>query len=247
MQSVRYYGVVSEEQQRPIGNLAFSATRWTIIYAARNDSPEALEALYKRYWGPLYAYIRRSGASKEQAEDLVQGFFCELLSRDFLKNLTPEKGKFRFFLLACYKNYASNLRERDSAVKRGGGVALLPMEVEGLEGTYAFEPVDHLTPEKLYLRRWALALIENVLAEVAAEYEGRSEIFRVIEPFLRKENECRYREAAEELGMSENAFKQAVFRLREFYRSRFRLSVAQTLSPNENVDQEIKELLAAIS
>jgi RNA polymerase sigma factor (sigma-70 family) len=247
LRSVRYYRVVSEEQQRPGGNPAFSATRWTIIYAARNDSPEALETLYKRYWGPLYAYIRRSGASKEQAEDLVQGFFCELLTRDFLKSLSPDKGKFRSFLLTCYKNYASNVRERESAQKRGRGAALLPMEVEGLEGTYVIEPVDHLTPEKLYLRRWALALIENVLAEVSLEYKGRSEIFRVIEPFLRNESECRYREAAQQLGMSENAFKQAVFRLREFYRSRFRLGVAQTLSPGEDVDQEIRELLGALS
>ncbi|HUS37655.1 MAG TPA: sigma-70 family RNA polymerase sigma factor [Verrucomicrobiae bacterium] len=233
--------------QPPFNNPGFSATRWTLIYAARNDSPEALAALYTRYWGPLYAYIRRSGSSKEEAEDLVQGFFCELLAGDFLKKVTPEKGKFRSFLLACYKNYASNVRKRASAIKRGGGAPILPMEAEGLEGTYTIEPVDHLTPEKLYLRRWALAVIENVLAEVAAEYEGRSEMFRVIEPFLRKENECRYREAAEQLGMSENAFKQAVFRLREFYKSRFRLAVAQTLAPNENVDQEIQELLTAIS
>lgn len=235
------------EQQGPSINPAFSATRWTLIYAARNDSPEALEALYKRYWGPLYAYIRRSGASKEEAEDLVQGFFCELLTRDFLKNLTPEKGKFRSFLLACYKNYASNVRERAAAVKRGGGVSLLPMAAEGLEGSYTIEPVDNLTPEKLYLRRWALAVIENVLSEVAAEYKGRPELFRAVEPFLRNESECRYREAGEQVGMSENAFKQAVFRLREFYKSRFRLAVAQTLSPNENVEQEIQELLAAIS
>jgi RNA polymerase sigma-70 factor (ECF subfamily) len=238
---------VDSEHQPPSNNPAFSATRWTIIYAARNDSPEALEALYKRYWGPLYAYIRRSGASKEEAEDLVQGFFCELLSRDFLKKVAPDKGKFRSFLLACYKNYASNVRDRAAAVKRGGGTALLSLEAQGLEGAYTIEPVDHLTPEKLYLRRWALAVMENVLAEVAAEYAGRSEMFRIIEPFLRKETECRYREAAEQLGMSENAFKQAVYRLREFYKSRFRLAVAQTLSPNENVDQEIQELLAALS
>ena len=235
------------ENQRASINPAFSATRWTLIYAARNDSPEALEALYKRYWGPLYAYIRRSGASKEEAEDLVQGFFCDLLSRDFLKNLTPEKGKFRSFLLACYKNYASNVRERAAAVKRGPGAPVLPLEVEGLEGTYTIEPVDHLTPEKLYLRRWALTVIENVLAEVAAEYETRAEMFRVLEPFLRNESECRYREAAQKLGISENAFKQALFRLREFYKSRFRLAVAQTLAPGENVEQEIQELLAAIS
>lgn len=238
---------MSEEDKRNDANPAFSATRWTMIYAARNESPEALEKLYKRYWTPLYAYVRRIGHSKEEAEDLVQGFFTELLSRDFLKNVTPEKGKFRSFLLACFKNYASHLRERESALKRGGGMALLPLELEGLEGTYTIEPVDNLTPEKLYLRRWAMALIENVLLEVAAEYDGRAEIFRVIEPFLRKEAESRYREAAEKLGMSENAFKQAVFRLREFYKSRFRLAVAQTLSPGEDVDLEINEIMSALS
>lgn len=237
----------SEEQHPPGGNAAFSATRWTIIYAARKASPEALEKLYKRYWHPLYAFIRRTGHSKEEAEDLVQGFFCDLLSRDFLKNITPDKGKFRSFLLTCYKNYASNVWDRESALKRGGGMALLPLEVEGLEGTYTIEPVDDRTPDKLYLRRWAMALIENVLSEVSAEYAGRSEMFRIIEPFLRKESECHYREAAEKLGMSENAFKQAVFRLREFYKTRFRLAVSQTLSPNEDVDQEINELLAALS
>ena len=226
---------------------AFSATRWTIIYAARQESPEALEKLFKRYWQPLYAYIRRLGHSKEDAEDLVQGFFAEMMSRDFLKNVAPENGKFRSFLLACYKNYASNVRERDSAQKRGGGIRLLPLELEWLEGTYAMEPADNLTPEKLYLRRWAMALVENVLAEVAAEYAGRAEIFRVVEPFLRKENECGYREAAQKLGMSENALKQAVFRLRQFYRARFRLAVAQTLAPNADVEQEITEVMAALS
>ena len=236
-----------EDDKQINASPVFSATRWTLIFAARNESPDALEKLCTRYWLPLYAYVRRSGHSKEEAEDLVQGFFGELLSRDILKNVTPEKGKFRSFLLACYKNYASHLRERESALKRGGGMALLPLVAEGLEGTYTIEPVDHLTPEKLYLRRWAMALIENVLAEVAAEYDGRAEIFGVIEPFLRKEGESRYREAAEKLGMSENAFKQAVFRLREFYKSRFRLAVAQTLSPGEDVGEEINEIMSALS
>src|SRR5689334_11942184 len=141
-----------DEEQRFDGKAAFSATRWTLIYAARRDAPEALELLFKRYWHPLYAYIRRSGRSKEEAEDLVQGFFCELLSREFLRNLSPERGKFRSFLLACYKNYAANAREHDHALKRGGGKLLLPLEFENLEGRYSIEPVDHLTPEKLYER-----------------------------------------------------------------------------------------------
>ena len=111
-----------DHDERLDANAAFSATRWTLIYAARHDSPEALESLLKRYWLPLYAYIRRTGHSKEDAEDLVQGFFSEWLSRDFLKNLAPENGKFRSFLLACYKNYASNVRERESALKRGAGL-----------------------------------------------------------------------------------------------------------------------------
>jgi RNA polymerase sigma factor (sigma-70 family) len=236
-----------EKELEHAGHARFSATHWTIVYAARKDSPEALETLYKRYWQPLYAYIRRSGHSDEDAKDLVQGFFCELLSRDFLKNVTPEKGKFRSFLLACYKNYASNVRQHEGALKRGGGLTVLPLEIQGLEGAYTLEPPDDLTPEKLYLRRWALRLIEDVLAEVAAEYNDRAEIFRIIEPFLRQEAEASYREAAQQLGMSENAFKQAVFRLREFYKSRLRFHVAQTLSPGEDVEQEIKELLAALS
>jgi RNA polymerase sigma-70 factor (ECF subfamily) len=238
---------MSAETHPPGGNPAFTATRWTIIFAARKDSPEALEKLCTRYWQPLYAYVRRSGHSEEDAKDLVQGFFEELLSRNFLDKVTPEKGKFRSFLLTCYKNYASNIRARDSAQKRGGGMMILPLEMEGLEGAYTLEPVDGLTPEKIYLRRWASALVDNVLAEVATEYEGRAEMFRVIEPFLRKEGESRYREAAEKLGMSENAFKQAVFRLREFYKSRFRLAVAQTLAPGEDVEQEISAIMAALS
>ena len=238
---------MSSETQPPGGNPAFTATRWTIIFAARKDSPEALEKLCARYWQPLYTYVRRSGHSEEDAKDLVQGFFAELLSRNFLNKVTPEKGKFRSFLLTCYKNYAANIRARDSAQKRGGGMTILPLEMEGLEGAYTLEPAEGLTPEKIYLRRWAAALVDHVLAEVAAEYEGRAEIFRVIEPFLRKEGESRYREAAEKLGMSENAFKQAVFRLREFYRSRFRMAVAQTLAPGEDVDQEISEIMAALS
>ncbi len=236
-----------DHDERLDAHAAFSATRWTLIYAARRDSPEALETLLKRYWLPLYAYIRRSGHSKEDAEDLVQGFFGEWLSRDFLKNLAPENGKFRSFLLACYKNYASNVRERESALKRGGGKKILPLELEGLEGSYTIEPVDHLTPEKLYERRWAMTMFDNVIAEVATEYEGRDEIFRVLEPFLRDENDCNYKQAAEKLGMTENAFKQALFRLRKFFRARLRSQVAQTLSSPEDVDQEIRDLLAAIA
>src|SRR5688572_9377903 len=110
---------MSPETQPPGGNTAFTATRWTIIFAARKDSPEAIEKLCTGYWKPLYAYVRRSGHSEEDAKDLVQGFFAELLSRNFLDKVTPEKGKFRSFLLTCYKNYASNIRARDSAQKRG--------------------------------------------------------------------------------------------------------------------------------
>ncbi len=238
---------MSEGEHQVPGDAAFSATHWTVIYAARQESPEALEKLCRRYWRPLYAYIRHSGHSREESEDLVQGFFADLLSRPFLRDVSPEKGKFRSFLLGCYKHYAANVRARETALKRGGGAPLLPLELEDLEGTYTLEPVDTLTPEKLYLRRWARTLFEDVLSEVAAEYRGRSEVFRVIEPFLRNESDCGYRVAAEKLGMTENAFKQAVFRLREFFRGRFRLAVAQTLAPGEDLDQEIRDLMAALS
>jgi RNA polymerase sigma factor (sigma-70 family) len=231
----------------------FETTRWSVIVAAREPSAHteaALASLCQTYWYPLYAFARRRGFSSEDAQDLTQGFFASLLRRDFLRNVRREKGKFRSFLLASFTNYMAHEHERSQALKRGGGSAPLSIDVAEAEGRYALEPIDIDSPDRIYDRRWALTLLENVLKRLRAEHESRNQmdIFEAFKPALTGEDPLESHAAlAKRFGASEGAIKVSVFRFRRRYRELIRDEIAQTVAAPDEIDAELKHLLAALT
>jgi len=233
--------------------LSFDTTRWSIIAAARGDDPEAaraaLSTLCEAYWYPLYAYIRRWGADPDAARDLTQAFFTSLLERRDIEHVTPERGRFRTFLLASAKHFLLNEAVRARAARRGGGVPPIPLAFDEAEGRYQFEPVDHATPESLYERRWALTLLERVIAVVQTKWQhaGRGPEFNVLKASLLGEGPAGgYAAAARQLGSTEGAVKVAVHRLRKAFRAELRAAIAETVSDPAEIDEELKYLERAL-
>lgn len=219
--------------------------------AANSQSPdasEALEQLCGKYWYPLYAFLRRQGHTPEDAKDLTQGLFAHLLSKGRLQNVHPTKGKFRSFLLACLNNYVQNERDREQAEKRGGRQANIAIDVLAAEDHYHLEPADVLDPAKIFERRWASTLIEQVLQQLRDKYasDKSGEVFETLHPFLTGDAERGgYAEAAVRLAKSEGAVRVAVTRLREEFRERLRAEVGRTVSSAAEIDGEIRYLFSA--
>jgi RNA polymerase sigma factor (sigma-70 family) len=230
----------------------FATTRWSIVLAAGDESPQARDALATlcaAYWYPLYVFLRRRGQTAHDAEDLTQGFFSSLLERGALRAADPQRGRFRSFLLTSLQHYVVNEHHRATAAKRGGRVAHEPLDFDRAEARYAIEPRDADTPERAYDRRWTLTLLDRVLVRCKQEYEsaGRSELFTRLSPLLTEGATDRpYAEIARELAMTEGAVKVAAHRLRESYRRLLRAEVADTVSSPDDVDAEIKHLLSAV-
>lgn len=237
-------------------NDQFATTRWTLVLAAGNrqepQAERALEELCRIYWYPLYGYVRRHGYSKEAAEDLTQAFFARFLEKDYLARVDREKGRFCAFLLASLKNFLANEWDRASRVKRGGGIPALPLELDWdeAENRYQIEPADQLSPDKLYYRAWAVALLERVVARLQAEKlaEGKAELFEKLRPFLMLgKGAIPYPEVAAELGMSEAAVRQAVHRLRRRYRELLHDEIAQTVADPAQIPEEMQALWSAFA
>jgi RNA polymerase sigma-70 factor (ECF subfamily) len=233
--------------------VSFDTTRWSVIAAARGADPEAaraaLSTLCEAYWYPLYAYIRRWGADADAARDLTQAFLASLLERRDIEHVRPERGRFRTFLLASVKHFLLNEAVRARAVKRGGGVAVLPLAFDEAEGRYQFEPIDETTPETLYERRWALTVLERVLATVQAKWQrsGRGAEFEILKTSLLGERPPGgYAAAARQLGTTEGAVKVAVHRLRKAFRAELKAAIAETVSDPADVDEELKYLERAL-
>jgi RNA polymerase sigma factor (sigma-70 family) len=232
----------------------FATTRWSVVLAAQQDPSSsvraALEQLCEIYWYPLYAFIRRRGLSQHDAEDATQGFLAHLLTHSFLEGVAPEKGKFRSFLLASLKNYLSDQRDRATTLKRGAGQPLISLDLEDAAERYAIEPVDNLSPDKLYDRRWAMALLEEARSRLEAEYKaaGKPELYKVLRQFnTGGSSELTYSEVAGQLNVPANTLKSLVHRLRQRYRQLLREEVGQTVSTAAEIDEEIRYLLQAAS
>ena len=224
-----------------------------MIAAAGGTDPDAaraaLSTLCEAYWYPLYAFIRRWGADPDAARDLTQAFFASLLERGDIEQVRPERGRFRTFLLASAKHFLLNEAVRSRAAKRGGGVTPLPLAFDDAEGRYQFEPVDLTTPETLYERRWALTVVERVVATVQSKWQktGRGAEFEVLKTSLLGEGPPGgYAAAAETLGTTEGAVKVAVHRLRKAFRTELRAAIAETVSDPADVDEELKYLERAL-
>jgi RNA polymerase sigma factor (sigma-70 family) len=231
----------------------FATTRWSVVAAAgQPDSPEAREALAtlcRIYWYPLYAYARRQLPRPDDAQDLTQEFFALLLEKDYLHDADPQRGKFRSFLLTAFRRFLGKERDRARAQKRGGGRSLLPLDFQAGERQYQLEPTDHATPETLYERRWALTLLQQTLARLRHEQvnAGKEKLFEALKGTLTGDDDAEpYARIAEPLGMSEQAVKVAVHRLRRRYRELLRAEIAQTVATPEEVDDELRDLFAAV-
>jgi RNA polymerase sigma-70 factor (ECF subfamily) len=232
----------------------FATTHWTVVLAAgRTNSPQAdvaLEQLCRTYWYPLYAYVRRHGHSREDAEDLTQGFFARLLEKNYLEGITSDGGKFRSFLLVALKRFLANEWDRANRQKRGGGVPALSLDWQDAESRYQIAPADNLSPDKLYDRAWAVIVLERVITRLRDESgtEGKAGQYEQLKPFLMMgKSEIPYARAAAELKMSEGAVRVAVHRLRRRYRELLREEIAQTLANPAQADEEMQALFSALA
>ena len=219
---------------------------------AQGRSPAAdgaLEKLCRTYWWPLYGFVRRNGYSPEEAQDLTQGFFALLLERRDLDVVRREKGRLRSYLLVSLKNFLAKARRRELAVKRGEGRALVPLdELLAREGA-DLEPADSLSADRIFERRWALTLLEQVLARLEREYQspGNARLFECLNEFLSDEPGRRSQaDVAEELGITENAVKQAFHRLRQRYRQLLRDEIAQTVAVPGDVEDEVSHFISIL-
>jgi RNA polymerase sigma factor (sigma-70 family) len=232
----------------------FLTTHWSVVIAAgataSPEKSEALEKLFATYWYPLYAYARRRGNAPELSQDLVQGFLCRMLETGGLGAADPQRGRFRSFLLTSFRNFTTNAAARESALKRGGGKRIFSFEGSDPESRLRIEPSHGATPERLYARDWALTVLDQVLQRLALEFarKGQDRFFSVGKDLLAGADPGTiYAEQAEALGMTGNAFRVALHRLRRRYRDALREEVAQTLSSGSDVEDELQELLAALA
>jgi RNA polymerase sigma factor (sigma-70 family) len=233
----------------------FVTTRWSLVLAAGGDvgsadAQNALASLYEAYWYPLYAFLRGRGHNAHDAEDLTQAFFARLLEKPAMRYADPARGRFRSFLLTSLSNFAANAHDKDSALKRGGGVPPLPFEFDSAEDRFLREPVSDETPERLFDRRWALALLDRVLSTLDADAvrHGNEAQFQALKPYLTgDEPRQQYAEIGRCLGLSEGAIKVAVHRLRRQFRDRVREEIAETVTSPEEADDELRHLLRAVS
>lgn len=234
---------------------SFQTTRWSLVRRATGGDEaqrkQALSALCEASWYPIYAYFRRSGKDCHDAEDLTQGFFAQLLKRETFADADPEKGKLRTFLLTCAGNFMRDEHGRAHAQKRGGGL-LTNFDAARAEGRYIKEPVDDLSPDRLFQRRWALAIVEDSLRELRMEFTaaGKAETFKALRPFLGfgSEPEKRYEDIAAALETPIGTLKNQVFRLRERWRELLFQQVAETLDDPtpEEIKAELMELLGCV-
>src|SRR5438046_6697073 len=195
--------------------VAFATTHWSVVLEAQSQSPaaqEALEKLCRTYWRPVYSFIRRQGAGPEEAEELTQGFFASVLERRDLETVRREKRRLRSYLLVSLKHFLTNERYRAMAIKRGEGRRLVPLDVLGDSEGADLAPTDTLSADQIYERRWALTVLEEVLARLAEEYRsaGNAGLFDRLKKLLTDEPDRPLQaEVAEEFGMTENAVKKA--------------------------------------
>lgn len=232
----------------------FVTTHWSVVLTAgRTDTTRAraaLDQLCRSYWQPLYAYVRRSGHSREEAEDLTQAFFARLLARNSVAQADPARGRFRSFLLSALKHFLANEWDKAHTQKRGGGAQVIPLAFDTAETRcgQAVAPGD--TPDRAFDRQWALALLEVVLGRLRGEYRdaGREEAFLGLKDTLGGGRaEIPYRELGAKVGMSEGAVKVAAHRLRARYRELLREEIANTVAGPEEVEEELRALFAALA
>ena len=232
----------------------FATTHWSVVLTAgRQELPqaaEALETLCRAYWYPLYAFVRRQGNSPEDAQDLTQDFFCRLLEKDCLAKADRDRGKFRTFLLGSLKNFMVNEWKRAGRLKRGGGLEFLSIDANVAEDRYAAEPASESNPDAAYEQRWAVTLLEQVLAALRQEFNAadKARLFEELSGFIwGDKSTASYAEIAASLNLTEGTVKVAVHRLRQRFRELLRAEVAHTVARPEDIDGELRHLISVAS
>jgi len=218
--------------------------------ASDAQAAAALAELCQNYWPPLYGYLRGQGHSRDQAQDLTQGFFARLLERRDLRTADPERGRFRAFLLTALKRYVINEYERDAAVRRGGRRVHLSLDFDEAERRYAVEHRPDNTPENVFDRKWAAITLDRAMARLRAECHrsGKTVMTDALLPYLTDAGHLPpYREVAAKLELTEGAVKVAVHRLRQRFGAILRQEIADTVSRPDDIDDEMRELLRAVS
>lgn len=234
------------------GAYAFATTHWSVVLQAQSQSPaaqEALEKLCRTYWRPVYGFIRRQGPKKEEAEDLTQGFFALLLERHDFDAVRKEKGRLRSYLLTSLRHFLASEHRRATTLKRGKGQRLIPLEELSASGPKEIEPTDPLTAERLYERHWALTLMQQVLRRLKDEYSdaGNAALFDSLKQLLPYEPEELSRsEIASQLGMSDNALRQAFHRFRLRYQVLLREEIGHTVATSSDVEDELRHLIKVL-
>lgn len=230
--------------------MPFTTTHWTVVLEAQSESAtaqDALEKLCRIYWRPIYSFVRRQGIELEEAKDIPQGFFADLLEHRSLTAVRKEKGRFRSFLLGALKHFLADERRRAMAIKRGKGQRLIPLEE--LSGDEWIEPADPVTAEQIYERRWASTVLEHVLSRSKDEYRaaGNAALFDSLKQLLPDEpGGPSQAEIAAHLGMTENAVRQAFYRFRQRYQSLLREEIAHTVATPADIEDELRHLISVV-
>ena len=243
----------TEPKSNSPGNATFAKTRWSLVLEAGRrssaDSRQALESLCELYWYPLYGYARRRVANRAEAEDLTQGFFAELIEKNYVAAATPDRGRFRAFLLTAFRNFLSKQWEKAKAQKRGGGRKPIPIDFDSADSRFCLEPVSSLTAEQFYDRQWAVALLGQTLERLQREFvrADKEQQFHELKGFLIGEHSgTTYQDVAARLNMTVAAVKMAASRMRRRYRELLRDEIGQTVSGPHEIDDEIRNLFATL-
>jgi RNA polymerase sigma factor (sigma-70 family) len=236
----------------PEGNW-FATTQWGLVVTAGGqataEAAGALEDLCRKYWRPLYCYARRRGCSSHDAQDLTQEFFSRLVRQNYLHRVEREKGKFRSFMLGAFKNFLADEFDKANAAKRGGGAQFISLNTKAAEAVVERDAALHLSPEQTYDKHWVLTILDQAVSRLRKEYEtaGKTELFQLIKPFLTESTlSGNYSPQAAQIGVTPNGFAVSVHRLRKRYREIVRLEVAATVSLPAEIDEEMKNLVAAL-
>ena len=234
------------------GGFAFTTTHWSVVLEAQGESPaaqEALEKLCRTYWRPIFAFLRRQGRPPEEAEDITQGFFAQLLERRKFSAIRKEKGRLRSFLLGALKYFLADEKRRMMAIKRGKGQRLIPLDELRADDRIDIEPADPMTAEMIYERRWALTVLERVLSRLKDEYlaADNAALYDSLNELLPEEpGSPSQAEIAGRLGMSENAVRQAFYRFRQRYQSLLREEIANTVATPGDIEDELRHLITVL-
>ena len=229
----------------------FITTHWSAVLLAAGEisaeADRALEELCRAYWYPLYAYVRRQGHSAEDAQDLTQEFFARLLEHKYVRLADPQRGRFRTFLLSSLKNFLINEWKKARTIKRGGDERKFSLDAEQAEFKYSQEPADEMAPDRIFERRWAIALIESVLTQLRAEYVaiGKVDLFEELKGHVWGEGGA-YAEAAARLKTTEGALRIGAHRLREQFRRVLRQQVARTVAAPHEIEAELRHLISVL-